>query len=176
MLTIRSTLLFFILLLFAIQANAQEIEFGDVSVVKGIKKKTSAIYDNSDKTDFYLTSQKLLPFLTRGVNLVAHQANGQINRVITTAMTEDGQVSMEWYFDQDELIFVYEVLEFFDESPRKGSWRNFKGLFGQEGRYYFHGRKLSYHKHVGRTDISSTLNGTNILRTAKKILAYLNRQ
>lgn len=165
-----------ILLLITLNTDGQELTFGDVKVVEEIKKKTSAIYESSDQTSFFLTSQKLIPQVTNGLSIVAYRANGKVIRVITSHMTADGQSSIEWYYDQGKLIFVYDVFEFFNESPNKGTWKNFKDLYSRESRYYFSHQKLGYHKHIGRSDIDKSFKGMGLQETAAAILAYLAQQ
>ena len=156
--------------------KGQELSFGSESVVDQVKEKTSWIYENKDETHFFLTRQRLQKSAVYGLNITAHSLENKVNRLITVGTTKDGQLSTEWYFHAGQLIFVYQVFEFFDESKKKDSWKNFKGLYGWESRYYFVNGKLKYHKHKGRNDIDWQFKEGGILKAARSILNYVNAQ
>jgi len=169
--------IFIIILTFNVYiAKGQKIAYGDSTIVREIKTKTSWIYENKDETYFLLTNQQLQQEYTKGTNITAYSKDGNINRIITSSFTDDGQLSIEWYFYDNKVIFVYQVFEYFNEIGNKSDWKNFKGLSGWESRYYFKDESLKYQKHKGRKNIKEKLNVNSILDDAKKILNYTIKQ
>lgn len=168
--------LFFLALLLPLNTYAQEQNFGNPDVVQGIKDITSWIYENEDQTHFMLSRTKLLDELVTGTNITAYSKDGIINRVVTSGFTDQGQLSTEWYYSEGKIIFIYQVFEYFEEDQNENSWKNFKGLWGWESRYYFVNEQLEYHRHRGRNDIDVAYNGNDILSKAKGILAYVKKR
>ena len=156
--------------------KGQEVVFGDSTIVDKIKAKTSWIYSNKDKTYFLLTNQQLQEKYANGTSITAHSKRDTINRIITISYTEEGQLSAEWYYFGNKLIFAYQSFEYFNETEHKSDWKNFKGLWGWESRYYFTNEKLKYHKHIGRQNMEEEFNANAILNDAKKILNYTIEQ
>jgi len=172
----RNTILIILLAVNICNITGQDIIYGDSAIVEKIKTKTSRIYENSDKTYFLLTNRQLQEENTHGTSITAHSKDGDINRIITISYTEEGQLSAEWYFYDNKLIFTYQSFEYFNEVEHKSDWKNFKGLWGWESRYYFTNEELKYHKHKGRKNIKEKLNTNDISNDAKKILNYTIEQ
>lgn len=165
----------FVLLLLCHGLAGQETAHGDSSVVRLIKPITSHIYEHKDQTHFLLTSQSLQHETNSGTSITAYVWEGNINRVVTVSQNKYGQIATEWYFDKGHLIFVYQVFEYFDEWKQKGSWQNFKGLYGWESRYYFLKDQLKYQRHKG-IETELTIGAEVILADAQRILTYVESQ
>ncbi|MDY7394246.1 hypothetical protein UMM65_03265 [Aureibaculum sp. 2210JD6-5] len=86
---------------------------------------------------------------THATNIIAHSNKSNINRVIATSTTYKGQLSTEWYFLNDKLIFAFESFEYFNKSDSQTDWNNFKGFEAWESRYYFVNDFIKYQKHKG---------------------------
>jgi hypothetical protein len=172
----RNIILIIILTFNVCSIKGQEIVYGDSTIVEKIKTQTSWIYENKDETYFLLTNQQLQEESTNGISTTAHSKSGDINRIVTISFTENGQLSAEWYFYDNKLVFVYQSFEYFNEVEQKSDWRNFKDLWGWESRYYFTNEELKYQKHKGCQNIEEKFNANSILNDAKKILNYTTGQ
>ncbi len=160
---------------FSFDLVGQDLKYGDSTIVESVRKVTSEIYETKGKTDFYLTSRLFQENVVSGTSIVAHSKNGTINRIVTSAFTDQGQLSAEWFYIDERILFSYLVFEFFAEKEPKGAWRNFKGLASWESRYYFDDDQLTYHQHKGRDMIvESTLE--RIQKDAEEILKYVKSQ
>ncbi len=168
----RSVILLTLILLSTV-SNGQELVFGDSTVVNSIKSKTSKIYESKDKTSFYLTKKRLRKVKTYGTNIIAHSKKDTINRIIAISMTQKGQLGTEWYYWNNELIYVYESFEYFEEQEKNCKWKNFKNLCAWESRYYFVNEKLEYQKHKGK--LSSIRNDliNELIKDGNSIRSYV---
>lgn len=152
--------------------NGQELLIGDSTIVEAIKKQTSKIYNEKDKTIFILTKRQLRSIKTYGTNIIAHSKNDTINRVVAISMTKKGQLSTEWYFTKNKLIYVYESFEFFEDKKEMSNWKNFKGFCAWESRYYFVDNQMKYQKHQGK----NKNNKNNVLKDGRALLNYITQQ
>ncbi|MEP5613520.1 MAG: hypothetical protein ABJP45_14810 [Cyclobacteriaceae bacterium] len=159
-----------------LKVYGQELEFGDSTILQSIKPLTAEIYGNKDETFFFLSKMLFQEGAQGGTSFVAHSRASEVNRIITTTFTSEGQLSCEWYFQNGSLIFSYQVFEYFAESSKKGFWKNFKGLTSWESRYYFEDLSLRYHRHKGRRDIDESLSAKAILAEAQLILEFVEGQ
>lgn len=166
-------ILFFII---STSLTSQTMTYGDSSVMNVVRKKTSWIYEHKDATHFYLTQKRLLNKKTNGLSITAHSYEGDINRIIAIANTKSGQWAIEWYFDEDQLIHVYSTFEYFEEAKHKGSWQNFKGLYGWESRYYLQDETVKYSKHNGRQNLDKRHVAKSLISDARSILAFVKHK
>lgn len=166
-------LVFALILMQAICLNGQRIKSGDSTVVDSIKKTASWIYENKDETFFFLTKDQLQSLNEVGTSIIAHQKDSLINRIITISMTPNGQMSTEYYFDKEQLIYAYQTFEYFNETAPTGSWKNFKGIPGWESRYYFVDNKLSFQTHKGRKSPTNKEDINNLQLSAPQIISYI---
>ncbi len=151
----------------------QEISFGDKNVQDAVKKKVSEIYENKDKTQFFLTQKSFQPKSTCGTEITAYSKGGEYNRLVTKSCGKNGKHAAEYYFDEGNLIFAYIVFEYFDEKTRNDMWKNFKGLASWESRYYFANNNLKFHRHKGKNDITAKENGEKIKKAAYAVLKFV---
>jgi len=152
------------------------ISFGDKSAQDEIKKKTSAIYDNKDKTHFFLTKKSFGAKSTCGTEITAYSKDNKINRIVSKSCTKRGRLATEFYFENEKPIFVYQVFEYFKEKTKKDAWKNFKGLASWESRYYFVANKLEFHRHKGQKDISEKETGEKQKTEAFNILNFVRKK
>ncbi|MEO9483794.1 MAG: hypothetical protein ABJG47_10130 [Ekhidna sp.] len=166
-------LIFGLMLMPALCLQGQELTSGDATVVDRIKKTTSFIYENKDETFFFLTNTQLEAANTHGTSLTAHLRDGFINRAITISLTSNGQLSSEFYFDDQQLIYVYQTFEFFAEAPSRSKWKNFKGISGWESRYYFINEELNFQKHLGKEILAKEGDIHALKESANAIRRYI---
>jgi len=167
----RSLFFLFVLSLSILKVNAQEQKIGDSTVVDDIKKITSKIYDNKDKTHFFLTKSSLRQMKTFSTNITAYSKEKAINRIVAFSTLKSGILATEWYFQNNTLVYVYESFEYFDENKPKDGWKNFKGLYAWENRYYFVDEEVKYQKLKGIKSKKRTPN--DVLIEGKKMLTYI---
>lgn len=158
---------------YSLNSAGQEIVTGDSTVVDEIKRRTSEIYENRDRTDFFLTKKPLRQMKIYGTEIIVHSNKGAVNRIIAKSTTKRGQLSTEWYFTNDELIYAYESFEYFNEYKGTKGWKNFKGLQAWEGRYYFVDQSIKYQKHKGRKPNQKGHEVIAIQKDGKAILEYI---
>ncbi|MBO3700470.1 hypothetical protein [Roseivirga sp. E12] len=155
--------------------SAQELKFGNEDLSKVIKEKVSAIYETKGNTQFFMTSESFQSTKTLGTEIIAYSSQGIYNRVITKGFSKNGLMATEWFFEENKLIFVFEVFEYFEESNKKSNWRNFKGISSWEGRYYFHNDELVFYKHTGRESIAENFNGKRLVQLSKQLKEFLTK-
>ncbi len=68
---LKSALVTFIMLT-ALTTKAQESTFGDSLVLEAFKEEVSKIYNNSDKTYFFLTAKKFQAEVVSGTTITAY--------------------------------------------------------------------------------------------------------
>ncbi len=151
--------------------RAQDVNFrrvqGDSALKSEIGAQTRVIYDQDGDWLFLLTRQNPLGVDDAyATELQAKRLDGRFGRIVATAWAPDGKYSVEYYFDQDGLIFVYETFEYFEESAPSGSWRNFKGAAAWERHSYVDGMSVGYGEVVGRAEL---------LSDARSFIAAVNR-
>lgn len=170
---------------FGIDVNpSNKIAFGDKLVQDDIKKKTAEIYNSKSKPYFFSTTKSFGEKSTCGTEITAYQKSLRFNRIISKTCTKLGRQTTEFYFgrkkegftDRENLIFVYQVFEIYDEKARVDAWRNFKGLASWESRYYFVDGILKFHQHKGRKDISEKKAGSEQKAESSKILTFVKSQ
>ena len=161
------------LLVFAHTFSAQESSFGDESAKTRVKKKTSAIYDNKDKTHFILTSKSYGLRSNCGAEIIAYSKESKFNRIVSKTCNQDGRMAIEYYYEDEKPIFIYRVFEFYSEKAKTDSWRNFKGLASEESRYYFAENKLRFHSYKGKKVSSDSDDGQKQRRLAIKVLNFV---
>lgn len=123
---------------------------GDSTLKSIIALQTRAIYEQREKWVFSLTKETPLGIEDAyGIELQASEFEEKLNRIIATAWTNVGKYSLEYYFADGALIFVYEAFEYFNTSAPKPSWRNFKGIASWERRSYFDGSAIGYRETLG---------------------------
>ncbi|MCW5911538.1 MAG: hypothetical protein KIT62_10710 [Cyclobacteriaceae bacterium] len=164
------------ILAFPFMVNGQELSPGDSAIVKEIKAKTSQIYENSVKPNFYLTNQKLQSDKNFGLSLVAFKINDAVSRVISSCFTKQGQLSTEYFFDDGKVIFIYQTFEYFDKYSAKGTWKNFKGLTGWECRFYYLDDKLVHYEQNGLDASQVVVKAKQNKSGAHNILNYLAKK
>ena len=173
---IKFGLLAVCILAFALSSFGQEVSYGDIKVRDEIKKKTSAIYDNKDKTHFLLTKKSFGTKSKCGTEITAYSKDSKFNRIVSKSCTKQGRIATEFYFENEKPIFVYQVFEFYNERAKSDAWKNFKGLASWESRYYFVNNKLKFHRHKGRKDTSEKESGDKQKTESYKILSFIKSQ
>ncbi len=169
-------LLILFLVTFQLSILGQSITVGDSLVIPSIKKVTSEIYKNADKTHFYLTKEQLRNRLATSTTITAKTFKEKINRIIAVSTVEEGMLSTEWYFDEGKVIYVYETLEYFEnEKNPQATYKNFKDITAKEVRYYFVNEELKCQKYIG-TEASNSNEVKQILEDGKAIYNFVSNK
>jgi len=151
----------------------QEIIIGDSTIVGKVKPNTSQIFENRDRTYFFLTKKPLRQGQTIATNITAHSNKGDINRIIAISITNKGQLATEWYFLNGILIFAFESFEYFTEIDAPTSWKNFKGFQAWESRYYFENKFVKYQRHKGRKNVKGYKEAIKVQEDGETVLNYV---
>ena len=154
---ISTILLASLLVLSTVSALAQgngEQSWGDPTLKEMIKPKTQAIYDQGGTWTFRLTNQNPLAIKSSfATELSGTNSEGVFTRIIATSWSSEHRYSAEFYTAGGKLIFVYEALEYLEESAPPDAWRNFKGLAGWERRSFFDDDTIGYCETKGNVDL-----------------------
>ena len=161
--------------LFTYSLLAQQINYGDSTVIQNISAKTSFVYNNHDKILFFLTKRSFVKGINHGSNITGYILKDTINRIVAISTMEKGVLSAEYFFDKTTLIYSYQNFEYFEEETPKKRWKNFKGLYGWESRYYFGNGKLKYQVHSGRNNLATVKEIDELKNSAKKLYAFVSR-
>lgn len=154
-------------------AAGQPVSTADTAVVNAIKAETARIYEAGSSPAFYLTGRQLQPYKSSGLSLIVYRNDDTVTRVISTCFTRQGQLSTEYYFSNQKIIFIYQAFEYFDTHSAKGRWTNFKGLRGWECRLYYSGEQLVHHEQNGLSYKDITAKAGKNKAGAYKIIQYL---
>ena len=168
----RNIIVSLIFLLVTSRGNAQDISSGDSLASEEIKSRTSFIYSNYDKVHFILTKKKFQG-TTLGSNIYAYTKNDSLTRIVVISTTQKGIASTEYYFEKNSLIYVYRTFEYFQEITQHGPWRNFKGFFGWESRFYFLNNVLKYQYHSGRDKLAPEKEWKSILAESSELIRFI---
>ncbi len=173
----KNKLITFITILSCLCLNSQEAKvFGDSLIVAKVKAKTSMIFDNKDKTSFYLTKKRFHKEKTYGTNIIAHSKNGNFNRIIAITTTKKGILSAEYYYENTKLIYIYQTFEYFNKYKDQARWKNFKGLPAWENKYYISENKIIYQKQKGLDIIKKAKKLNEKIREGYFFYQYVNRR
>ncbi len=164
------------ILIFSAKSFGQETSFGDEKAKDEVKKKTSAIYDNKDKTHFFLTKKSFGVRSVCGTAITAYSKENKINRIVSKTCAPHGRRVIEFYFENEKPIFVYSVFEVFAENADQNGWKNFKGIVSLESRFYFLNGKLKFHSHKGRSGVTAKETGAVEKKNAFQILRFVKSE
>jgi hypothetical protein len=162
-----------ILFLVSICCFSQEVSYGDTTKIREIQSKCSKIYDNKDTTLFLLTKSVFFNNTIGGTNIIAYSFKKQINRIVAFTTVPTGLQAVEFYFWDNQIIMIYETMEYFDADSPEGQIKNFKNIPYWESRFYISNDKLVAHKHSGRKGIGFDYKALEEIGNSKKILRFV---
>ncbi len=160
------------LVAFSFFAQADIVSFGNKNIPVEVKKITSKIYETKDTTYFFLTKKSFSTKSTCGTDITAYANQKLINRIVSKTCTKKGRLAIEFYYEDEKPIFVYEVFEYFQENGKNTRWKNFKNISSWESRYYFLDKTLGFHTHKGRENVKDSITGKLQKKRAYQALEF----
>jgi|SRR5688572_812681 len=131
--------LFFLGTFFFIDSFAQTKD----EQIKLIRKKFEIINKDTTFKKVVLENEEFLEEMTdHGGKLVGYYKIGEIKKIYEWIGLSNGINIREFYFDNGQLIFVYEIFDSFVFDDKKGEFDLSKTKTIFEGRYYFSNEKL----------------------------------
>jgi hypothetical protein len=149
---------------------AQSFISGDSSIANNTNRYLASIYGTQDTTIYYLSRRRLIKIPSYGSKLFFDLKDHSIQRIGISSMTGKGELSEEYWFKNNQLIFVYQTLEYFNESGALSNNRNFKGLVYWETRFYLEKNRLVFEKTTGIKDPGSKYHETDLFREKNRLL------
>lgn len=147
--------------------------FGDASVRGSIDTRSRTTFDPSAtrvERAFLLTSSRLLSLRQAGgSDATGTFVDGHVARVVVFSWTHDGKYSVEYYFDREALILVYETFTYFEDQAPPRAWRNFMGLAAWERRSYFDQGTIRYAETTGETGPTPGADGPALIHSARRL-------
>ena len=143
--------------------------FGDEDKTAGIKKITEDIYVNAKKSKSLKTTDGFTADAADSTEMTIYTEVGIVSRIVKSSAKEDGMLTIEWFYLEGEPVYAYETFEFKESNNEKAIWKNFKGNWAWESRFYFVDGELVYHNHSGRTEMEESVNGNTLLNNGKNL-------
>lgn len=163
----------FILFLFlgTTSVIGQNHSSGDSTLVESTREIRSIIYNEFRTPSFFLTKQTFGVKNSTGSDILSYSKQGEVGRIFLKAHTKYGTIGIEYYFSGNDLIYVFEAFEYFNEYKTMGSWKNFKGLSSWESKYYIIDNEVKFQMHTGKA--SEDINTELIIKNAYNIRSYI---
>jgi len=146
--------------------------------VKLIRKKFEVINKDTTLRKVVLENEEFLEDMTDGGGkLAGFHKNKEIKKVYEWIGLSNGISIKEFYFDNGQLIFVYEKFDsfVFDAKKSEFAFTETKTIF--EGRYYFNNKKLFNKSTRGDKSLAAREESTEtgLLESANKNLVILSK-
>ena len=166
---------FFLSTLFIIVSFAQTKD----AQIKSIRKKFQQINKDTTLKKIILENEEFLENMPdNGGKLVGYYKIGKIKKIYEWIGLSNGISIKEFYFDNGQLIFVYEKFDsfVFDDKKNEFDLSKTKTIF--EGRYYFNNKKLFSKSTKGNKSLAAQDESTEktLLERANENLEALNKK
>ncbi len=151
---------------------------GEKAFADSVRKITSAIFESSTDAGEALVRNTFSSSPADSV-FVRWFSNpdDRLNRILTIANSPDGTLSTEWYFDHGgNPLFIYQTFEYADSLTPNGLWKNFKGLWAWESRYYMEAGNVEYQIHSGRLGVVKKSELSALLKEARDLFAIVRTE
>lgn len=160
-----------------LMAQESREEYGDASVKASIAPLTRVIYSMEGDWVFMLSCDSSLASRgTFATELQGKFVGNHIRQSIATEWRQAGKYSAEYFFDENNLIYVYETFEYYEEASPVDAWRNFKGLAAWERRSYFQNGRIEYAEVLGAGDVAPGSNALPLLEAAHRLRMVLEKR
>ena len=121
-------------------------------IIKSIKKEFKDINDDNSYTKVVLENEEFMEQMTdRGGSLTGYYKEGKLYKIVEWIGISNGIYISEYYFKEEQLIFVYKAFKTVVYDIKKGEVDYDQTGVKFEGRYYFSDKTL----------IDSATSGTN---------------
>jgi hypothetical protein len=166
---------FFLGVLFFFVSFAQTKE----EQIKSIRKKFEIINRDTTLRKIALENEEFLTNMTDGGGeLTGFYKNKEVKKIYEWIGLSNGISTKEFYFDKEQLIFVYEKFDsfVFDDKKNEFDLTKIKTIF--EGRYYFSNKKLFSESKKGDKSLAAQdeSTGNGLLKSADDNMRLLNNK
>jgi hypothetical protein len=166
---------FFLGVLFFFVSFAQTKE----EQIKSIRKKFEIINRDTTLRKIALENEEFLTNMTDGGGeLTGFYKNKEVKKIYEWIGLSNGISTKEFYFDKEQLIFVYEKFDsfVFDDKKNESDLTKTKTIF--EGRYYFNNEKLFSKSTKGNKALAAQgeSSGKSLLESADDNMRLLNKK
>jgi hypothetical protein len=154
--------------------SAQDRVYGSADLRAPIDARTRQIYDAAGQRAFRMTRANPLAIPhAQGMELTGTRAGQGFSRIVAFVWTKEGKYGVEYYFDGNKLLLVFETFEYFDTTAPKQAWRNFKGIPGWSRRTYFQGAAIVYAEAQGADAPAPGAGAEKLITDARKLAMLL---
>lgn len=169
------------ILLFFLGAPFQIVSFPQIKQeqIKVIRKKFEVISKDPTLKKVVLENEEFLENMTDGGGeLTGFYKGKEIKKIHEWIGLSNGISIKEFYFDNGQLIFVYEKFNSFIFDDKKNEFDHNKTKTIFEGRYYFNDRKLISKSTKGDKSVAAQDESTEkgLLERSSENLAMLNKR
>ena len=147
--------------------------------IKSIRKKFELINKDTALIKVVFENGEFLTQMTdNGGKLIGYYKNGEIKKIYEWIGLSNGINIKEFYFDNAQLIFVYEKFDMFKFNNKKNEFDFSKTKTIFEGRYYFKNKDLFSSWVKGKKSLAGQPDSTDkdLLESADYDLVLLNRK
>jgi hypothetical protein len=147
--------------------------------IKSIRKKFEIINRDTTLRKVALENEEFLTNMTDGGGeLTGFYKNKEVKKIYEWIGLSNGISTKEFYFDKEQLIFVYEKFDsfVFDDKKHEFDLTKIKTIF--EGRYYFNNEKLFSKSTKGNKALAAQgeSSGKSLLESADDNMRLLNKK
>ena len=147
--------------------------------IKSVRKKFEIINRDTTLRKVALENEEFLTNMTDGGGeLTGFYKNKEIKKIYEWIGLSNGISTKEFYFDKEQLIFVYEKFDsfVFDDKKNEFDLTKTKTIF--EGRYYFNNEKLFSKSTKGNKALAAQgeSSGKSLLESADDNMRLLNKK
>ena len=101
---------------------------------------------------------------------------GHVIRVVATSRTTFGAYSVEYYFQHDSLLFMYDTFVYAQGHAKDGQWQNFRHEPAWERRVYWRRDSIAYVESFGRDAAMPPAEPQILLERATQLRQLIERQ
>lgn len=152
---------------------SQETQKGDSAIAAAIDARLSELYDKYDTTAWYISKRQFQKINACGTNITYSEKSRKPVRISVVSITESGEFGEEYWFDNGNLIFVYQTFGYFNESPSLSRAVNFKGQRFWESRYYFENNSIKFEKTTGIKERTVKYTLQDFFAEKERLLAFV---
>lgn len=164
----------FLLLFFYGKIVAQTTTTGDSTLVRGIDRYLSSIYDKQDTPLYFLTKKSLQKIPSTGSKVYAERKGRNIQRIGISSMTSKGEFAEEYWFRDSKLIFVYQTFVYFQEFTPLSKITNFQGMRYWESRFYLANEQVQYQITTGIKEKKQNYTTSDLVKQKNRLLKFIN--
>ncbi len=156
------------------QTESPNKTVGDRAVERAILAQTRELYGKDTAQVFLTTSDNVLRLDgPLGTELQGALVGSDLVRVFVMAFTKQGKYGAEYYMRDGNLLYVYETLEYFQESAPARAWQNFKHIAAWERRSYFRNGIVAYGASRGKGAPEPGADGKNLQEQSRHLARLL---